>query len=85
MPADILIVNLAALAAVLWVDLGTRQVSRRRAVWPVIVTAVASAIPLGRSQASGSGLALPLAGMASELIVGTVGLRPRHDSSRRRG
>jgi hypothetical protein len=71
----ILIVNLAVLAAVLWADLGTKEVTRRRVVRPVIVTAIAVAIFVKNPQTSGNGLALELAGLVGGLILGAIGVR----------
>jgi hypothetical protein len=74
-PTGVLIVNLAVLAAVLWADLGTKEVTRRRVIRPVIVTAIAVAIFVKNPQTSGNGLALELAGLGGGLILGAVGAR----------
>ena len=75
MPTDVLIVNLAVLGVVLWADLGTREITWRRVLRPVIVSTIAVAIFVKNPQLSGNGFALELAGLASGLILGAVGSR----------
>lgn len=72
MATSILIVNLAVLAAVLSADLGTRTVTWRRVLRPVIVAAIAIAIFVKSPQTSGSGFALESAGLAGGLILGSI-------------
>ena len=62
MTADVLIVNLAVLGAVLWADLGTKDITWRRVLRPLIVSAVAIAIFVKSPQTSGNGLGLGSSG-----------------------
>ena len=75
MSTDVLIVNLVVLGAVLWADLGTKAITRRRIRRPVVVSAIAVAIFLKSPQTSGNGLTLELAGLAAGLALGAVGSR----------
>ena len=75
MPTDVLIVNLAVLGVVLSADLGTREITWRRVLRPIIVSAVAVAIFVRSPQMSGDGLALELGGLASGVILGAIGAR----------
>src|SRR5690348_5598511 len=72
MATSILIVNLAVLAAVLSADMGTRTLTWRRVLRPVIVSAIAVAIFVKSPQTSGAGFSLELAGLAGGLILGSV-------------
>lgn len=73
MPSDVLIVNLVVLGVVLWADLGTREITRRRVLRPVVVSAIAVAIFVKSPQMSGNGFVLELVGLASGLILGAIG------------
>jgi hypothetical protein len=73
MPTDVLIANLAVLGAVLWADLGTREITWRRVLRPVIVAAIVVGIFIKRPQTSGNGLALEFVGLATGLILGGIG------------
>jgi hypothetical protein len=75
MSAAVWFVNLAVLLAVLGADLGTRQITRRRILRPLIVSAVAVAVFVKGPQTSGTGLALELAGLGIGLALGAVGSR----------
>jgi len=72
MATSILIVNLAVLAAVLLADLGTRTITWRRVLRPVIVAAIAVAVFVGSPQTSGAGFDLELGGLAGGLLLGSV-------------
>ena len=69
------ILNLVVLGVVLWADLGTREITWRRVLRSVIVSAIAVAIFLRNPQTAGNGLALELIGLASGLILGAIGSR----------
>jgi hypothetical protein len=71
--ADVLIVNLAVLGAVLWADLGTKEITWRRVLRPLVVSAVAIAIFVKSPQTSGNGLGVELVGLVAGLTLGTVG------------
>jgi hypothetical protein len=73
MSTAIWLVNLAVLIAVLGADLGTRQITRRRILRPLIVSAVAVAGFVKSPQSSGTGLALELAGLSVGLALGALG------------
>lgn len=73
MPAGVWIVNLAVLGAVLWADLGTKEITWRRVLRPVVVAIVAVAIFVKSPQTSGRGLALELVGLAVGLALGALG------------
>ncbi|HTU29526.1 MAG TPA: hypothetical protein VMF07_09100 [Solirubrobacteraceae bacterium] len=73
MSASIWLVNLAVLAAVLGADLGTREITRRRILRPLIVSAIAVAVFVKSPQTSGTGLALELAGFGIGLALGVIG------------
>jgi hypothetical protein len=75
MSASIWIVNLAVLLAVLAADLGTREITRRRIVRPLIVSAVAIGLFVKSPQTSGTGLALELAGLGVGLGLGAFASR----------
>ena len=73
MPTDVLIVNLVVLGVVLWADLGTRQITPRRVLRPLIVSVIAVAIFVKNPQMSGTGLALELVGLAAGVSLGAIG------------
>ncbi len=73
MPTDVWIVNLAVLGAVLASDLGTKEITWRRVLRPVIVAIVAVALFVKSPQTSGRGLALELVGLVAGLILGALG------------
>ncbi len=73
MSASIWIVNIAILVAVLSADLGTREITWRRILRPVLVSAIAISIFVKRPQTSGNGLELELAGAVVGLVLGTLG------------
>ena len=73
MPASVLIVNLAVLGAVLWADLGTKEITWGRVLRPLIVAVVAVAIFVKSPQTSGRGLTLELVGLAVGLALGALG------------
>jgi hypothetical protein len=73
MSVSIWIVNVVVLAAVLAADLGTREITRRRVVRPLIVSVVVVAMFVKSPQTSGAGLAIELVGLAVGLALGTIG------------
>jgi F0F1-type ATP synthase membrane subunit c/vacuolar-type H+-ATPase subunit K len=73
MPTDVLIVNLVVLGVVLSADLGTRHITLRRVLRPLVVSVIAVAIFVKNPQMSGNGLALELVGLAAGLILGAIG------------
>lgn len=73
MSASIWIVNIAILAAVLWADLGTKEITWHRILRPVIVAAIAVAIFVKSPQTSGNGLELELGGAVAGLLLGALG------------
>jgi hypothetical protein len=85
MSASILIVNLAVLTAVLAADLGTREITWRRVVRPLIVAAIAIAFFVKSPQTGGRGLAIEIAGLGVGLALGTIGslrlMAIRHDDN----
>jgi len=85
MSAGILIVNLAVLAAVLAADLGTREITWRRVVRPLVVAVVAIAIFVKSPQTGGHGLVLEIGGLGVGLALGTIGslrlMRIRRDDN----
>lgn len=72
MPTDVLIVNLVILGVVLWADVGTGQITRRRVLRLLIISVIAVAIFVKSPQTSGNGLALELVGFATGLILGAI-------------
>lgn len=74
MPADVLIVNLVVLGAVLVADLGTRGVTWRRALRPVVVAAVAIAVFIKVPQTTGTGLALELIALGAGVGLAAAAL-----------
>jgi F0F1-type ATP synthase membrane subunit c/vacuolar-type H+-ATPase subunit K len=75
MSASIWIVNLVVLAAVLAADLGTREITRRRVVRPLIVSGLAVAVFVKSPQTSGAGLAIEVVGLVAGLALGMIGSR----------
>jgi hypothetical protein len=75
MSASIWLVNLAVLLTVLAADLGTRQITRRRIVRPLVVSGVAVAVFVKSPQTSGAGLVLELAGLGVGLALGAIASR----------
>jgi len=65
--------NLAVLGAVLWADLGTKEITWRRVLRPVLVAAIAIAIFVKSPQTAGNGLTLELVGLVAGLALGAVG------------
>jgi hypothetical protein len=75
MSANVWIVNLVVLAAVLAADLGTREITRRRVVRPLIISGIVVAMFVKSPQTSGAGLAIEAGGLAAGLALGAIGSR----------
>jgi amino acid transporter len=79
----ILAINLAVLTAVLWNDLGTKVVNRRRLVRPLLLAGgIGALVWEALPQNAGNGLPLVIAGGATGVVLGLLVstlLRVKHD------
>jgi hypothetical protein len=66
------LLNAGLLAFVLWANLGTRAVDRRRFTLPLLLVAVAAGVFLRDVPTAGSDLTLELAGVAAGVVLGLV-------------
>jgi hypothetical protein len=72
MTTDMYLLNLGLLAFVLWANLGTRTVTARRMLLPLLLVAVAAAVFLRDVPTAGNDVDLEVAGAAAGLGLGVV-------------
>jgi hypothetical protein len=66
------LLNAGLLAFVLWANLGTKAVDRRRFTLPLLLVAVAAGVFLRNVPTAGNDLGLELAGVAAGAVLGLV-------------